>query len=291
MTGRERIEAALRPAGWLLAAASAVFLVIVARRHWDALAGIAVTPEQWLAIAGLCLLYGTSLLLLALAWSLVLGFAGAQPPSRVHAMRAYTTAQLAKYVPGNVFHLVGRHMMHRSVGMPDKELALAVLIEVLLMLAGALTVVGGALCLDMPEALRPWSTPVLSGLAVLVLAALAVARRLGKGPSAPMLAAFLACCVFFAVMGAIIACIVALLGGALSWNAGAAGVAAWIAGFVTPGAPGGLGVREAAMVLLGAASAPAQVLLLAAALFRLVTFCGDLVCFVLGSLLFRERTG
>ena len=291
MIGRERIEALLRPAGWLLAAASAIFLVIVARRHWDAIAGIAVTPEQSLAIVGLSLLYGASLLLLALAWRLALTFAGAQPPSRAQAMRAYTTAQLAKYVPGNVFHLVGRHMMHRAAGMPDKQLALAVPIEVLMMLAGALTVVAGALALDMPEALRGWSVPVLAGLTVLVLAALAAARRLGKGPGGAMLAAFCAYCAFFAIMGAIIACIVALLGGTLSWNAGAGGLAAWIAGFVTPGAPGGLGVREAAMVLLGAGSAPVQVLVLAAALFRLVTFCGDLVCFLLGGLLFRERAG
>jgi uncharacterized membrane protein YbhN (UPF0104 family) len=290
MIARDRIEALLRPAGWLLAAASAVFLVVVARRHWDAIAGIAVTPEQWLAIAGLCLLYGTSLLLLALAWRLVLGFAGAEPPSGSHAMRAYTMAQLAKYVPGNVFHLVGRHMMHRSAGMPDKELALAALIEVLLMLAGALAIVAGALVLDMPEALRDWSGTALSGLAVLLLAALAAARRLGRGPIRTMLAAFLACCTFFAIMGAVIAGIVALLGGGLSWNAGAGGVAAWIAGFVTPGAPGGLGVREAALVLLGAGSAPVQVLLLAAALLRLVTFCGDLVCFVLGGLLFRDKS-
>jgi hypothetical protein len=84
-------------------------------------------------------------------------------------------------------------------------------------------------------------------LAVLVLASLALVRRLGGG-----------------------------------------GVAVWIAGFVTPGAPGGLGIREAAMVMLDGSSAPARMLVVTAAMFRLVTFAGDLLCFALGRLLFRE---
>jgi hypothetical protein len=62
-------------------------------------------------------------------------------------------------------------------------------------------------------------------------------------------------------------------------------VAAWLAGFVTPGAPGGLGIREAAMVLFAGGSASAEVLFVAAALFRLVSFGGDLVCFAVASLL------
>lgn len=287
MTPVSSRQAFIRLAGWLLATASAVFLVIVARQHWVGISAIDVTPRQWLAIAGLSIIYGASLFLLAAAWHAVLVFVGAGPPGQIHSMRAYATAQLAKYVPGNVFHLVGRHMIHRSAGMPDKRLAVAALVEALVMLAAASTVVVVSLLVDLPA----WSWPAWPVVAALALVAVAAARLLRGRAVVALFAAFLACLVFFAIMGGIIALIVAMLGGALSWGAGRGGVAAWIAGFVTPGAPGGLGVREATMVLLGGGGVPEQVLIVAAGLFRLVTFAGDVVCFALGRLVLRERIG
>ncbi|MDG2004819.1 MAG: hypothetical protein P8J20_15965, partial [Novosphingobium sp.] len=164
-TGKQAIA---RSAGWLLVGASAVFLVIVARRHWAGISEIALAPGQWLAVAGLSVLYGLSLLLLAAAWHWVLVFVAAGPPDRAHSLRAYTSSQLAKYVPGNVFHLVGRHMIHRAAGMPNKRLALATLVEVLLMLAAALSVVAVSLLADMPPVLEPWSGVVVTGLFALV---------------------------------------------------------------------------------------------------------------------------
>lgn len=59
---------------------------------------------------------------------------------------------------------------------------------------------------------------------------------------------------------------------------------AWVAGFVVPGSPGGIGVREAVLVtalapLLGAGAA-----LGLAVLFRVVAIAGDAVAFALGLL-------
>ena len=62
---------------------------------------------------------------------------------------------------------------------------------------------------------------------------------------------------------------------------------AWIAGFVVPGAPGGLGPREAALVTLSAPSLGEPNALLAVALFRCVTLSGDVVCFLLGRVIYQ----
>jgi hypothetical protein len=63
--------------------------------------------------------------------------------------------------------------------------------------------------------------------------------------------------------------------------------AAWIGGFFTPGAPAGLGVREALLVgLLTPQLGPEAALGLAVA-FRLVTTLGDAVGFVAGLVMLR----
>jgi uncharacterized membrane protein YbhN (UPF0104 family) len=57
---------------------------------------------------------------------------------------------------------------------------------------------------------------------------------------------------------------------------------AWVVGFVTPGAPAGLGVREAVLLLLlahGMGAANASLLILT---LRIATTLGDMLCFILG---------
>jgi len=272
----------------MLVAASAVFLVIVGRTHWDAISAIALPARGWLAIGGLVLLYGAALLLTGLVWHAMLRFTEAGASSLRHSMRAHTSAQLAKYVPGNVFHFLGRHMIHRADGADDKRLALAALLENLLLLLAALCI--AVLCLVLGGAgfYRDIALIAGAGLAV-TLAAVVIGVRVKRWPLARLLTGFAAALLFFAVMAGIVSGIAVLLGAGFAWEVGGSGVAAWIAGFVTPGSPGGLGVREAAMVLLGGHAAEPDVLLMTALLFRVVTFGGDVVCAVLGRMLFREN--
>ena len=51
----------------------------------------------------------------------------------------------------------------------------------------------------------------------------------------------------------------------------------WIAGFIVPGAPGGIGIREAVITLLLAGIIPVSDALLAALIFRFVNIIGDFV--------------
>jgi hypothetical protein len=57
---------------------------------------------------------------------------------------------------------------------------------------------------------------------------------------------------------------------------------AWVVGFVTPGAPAGIGVREALLLLMlsgSMGSVETSLLILA---LRIVTTLGDILCFVVG---------
>ena len=288
ITGRRRFSSLARYSGWALVVASALFLIIVGRSHWATLSETSLPTNAWLAISGLVVLYGAALLLTGAVWHSMLTFTGAGASTLKHSMRAHTSAQLAKYVPGNVFHFLGRHMIHRAVGADDKRLALSALLENLVLLLAAASVAAMCIALGGEGAYRDLA--MIAGVGLFAgLAAILTGVRLKRLPLAPLLTGFAASLLFFTVMAGIVCAIAVLLGERLAWEVGGSGVAAWIAGFVVPGSPGGLGVREAAMVLLGGHTAKPEVLLLTALLFRVVTFGGDLVCAVLGRLLFRGQ--
>ena len=278
---RARLSALARPLGWLLVAASAVFLVVVAREHWSAVSAVRLAAGDWAALAMLALAYGASLFLLAGAWHLLLASASDGTVERGLSLRAYGTSQLAKYVPGNVFHYVGRHMLHRQAGATDGALARAALAEIILMAGAALTVAAG-FYLAAGAALDRSGSRLLSVL-ILPAAPLAalMAHRIARIHLSAVGRAIALQLVFFSAMAVIFASVVALLGERFSAAAAAIGVAGWIAGFVTPGASGGIGVREAALVFLGGQRIDTQTMLVAAALFRAVTFAGDLICFAI----------
>ncbi len=62
---------------------------------------------------------------------------------------------------------------------------------------------------------------------------------------------------------------------------------AWVAGYLTPGAPGGVGVREAMMVLLLPPVVGSGVAVGLAFTLRIATTLGDLVAFLAGMVVRR----
>src|SRR5690606_21065797 len=64
--------------------------------------------------------------------------------------------------------------------------------------------------------------------------------------------------------------------------------AAWVVGLLVPGAPAGLGVREAVLLVLLGEVMPTADAVVAIALLRVATTLGDLVHFVAGGVLLRR---
>ena len=269
-----RFALAIRLGSWVLVAASALFLVTVAARHWDELTRVALTGPQWAVLAVLALL--------GLAWHGVLLALDARPHSLVHSVRSHTTAQLAKYVPGNVFHFVGRHLMHSARGGDDKRLALAAVVGNGLLVLAAVAVSVACLAFGADAGIRPLTLALgltfAAGLAVAVL----FAARLNGPRRGSVIAAFAAMLGFFTVMAGVLVALGQMVGLGTSPSLAGGGIAAWIAGFLTPGAPGGLGIREAVMVIAGGGGASADKLLMLGVLLRVVTFGGDVLCALAG---------
>ncbi|RWJ99490.1 MAG: hypothetical protein EOR42_25105 [Mesorhizobium sp.] len=229
------------------------------------------------AIAALAGLYGASNLLLALGWRRLLSHLGV-PVSRFWAIDAYAISQLAKYVPGNIFQFAGRQAIGVAAGIGNGPLAKSTAYEL------AILVVGGALFA--PLLLPLAGTPDYLGwisFAATVTVALWLAGRAGG-------AVFRAAAVFYLgflmLSGLVFVAAFGLAGGphdfALYPVTAGAYVLAWLVGLVTPGAPAGLGVREAVLLFLLGGLSSSPVIILAVVIGRTITVLGDLLFFAGG---------
>ncbi len=242
--------------------------------------------------------YCTACYLLSAAWYKILVSLCSNPLSAQGIKSIYARSQIAKYIPGNVMQIAGRHILTRRLGVGHKLLAIASLTEIvgLVMASCTLTVTGSAVfglwgnyinqhqLLDGVFAL----CIILSLMPIIryfIVKLIPKSRYYLNNPS--LLLAFfivyLKYVLFFIIAGTILVGLVYQLHGELSIYQVAAIIAtfsvSWLLGFITPGAPSGIGIRETILVvsldkiLLGSTG------VLIAILFRLITVGGDVLFF------------
>ena len=242
----------------------------------------------WIVLAGFVLVYGAANVLLALAWWDLLGFFGAVT-TRAWAVRAYGLSQLAKYVPGNIFHLAGRQAFGLAARLPGWPLAKSSLWELGLMsVTGALFVPLLAPLIARTNS-APWTWATFT--TILAIAVGSAWRWFG----APVARAVGLYALFLAVSGFVFVGVLALIApqggldlGLLPALCGAY-VVAWLIGLVTPGAPAGVGVRELVLLfLLGSFISEAESLQ-AVVLARVVTVAGDVLYFAVAFIMRIEK--
>ena len=251
-----------------------------------------------LLVAG-AVIYGTAGILLAVAWRILLRWSGEDEVCWHESRRIYARTQIAKYIPGNVMQLVGRHVVGRQAGWSHVGLVLSSVIEMLLLLAVAsvVAIVGMALTgIEVGLVKAPVLLALIAGLlagayfAMRLMPRLLVKKwpevsdRLNSRKLTGLWLIGLLYLAFFIVGGLVllIVCDVVLeapvdLG---YWPAIFSLFAVgWTAGVITPGAPSGLGIREAVLVVgLSPIASPADAVLIAA-LLRLLTVSGDVLFF------------
>lgn len=254
------------------------------------------------------LLYSLTVPVSAFAWQrLLANFGCRQPFAQLNAI--LLTTQAGKYLPGNVGQHLGRAGLALARGIPASILAVSIIYEVLLLLVTGLLVgfvfgvisapglmrllhdQGTALMIAVGTAVVGFIAIPLLGKALFWLVA-RVARTRGvdtaplrlSGWKAPVFLIMIYALAYLLTGGA-----TSLLAAGLFPNAEldfplltAAFALAWVVGFVTPGAPAGIGVREALLLLmLNGTMAAADTSLLILAL-RVVTTLGDMLCLAVG---------
>jgi hypothetical protein len=287
-TSLKQLAVRLKPyLRWIIVGGTLFFLAKALKDHWQEIVAIRISETGW-AYLGAAL----GVTLLAHIWSgwvwgwIIREFD--QPVGSLWSIRVYLTTNIAKYLPGNVWHFYGRIRSAQAVGIPLEVATLSVLLEPLLMAAAALAIalvsnpqanlgiqipILVAVLLGVhPRVLNPLLGYVgkLKGKAKKAVPEQVRPIRVRRYPFLPFLGELgflgLRGCGFLLVMlalGPIAPTQILLLVSAFSL--------AWLLGLVIPGAPGGIGVFEAtAIALLDGQFSPA-IVLGAVALYRLIS--------------------
>lgn len=270
---------------WIVLIATLIFLGQALKNHWQDVLNIRLTNAAWA-----CLVASLGTTLLAHIWSgwawkwiiQVLGW----PVQGVWTVTIYLKTNIAKYLPGNVWHFVGRVRAVQTLGAPMGVAIVSVVLEPLLMAAAALAL--ALLCTPQQSLLQlacllgvlvgvhpRFLNPILDRLSRNKLkqsemAASSVATALTHYPIKPLLGEL-----GFVLMrgaGFLLALYALIQVPTGQWLQVISDFSiAWLLGLVIPGAPGGLGVFEATMLALMTPQFTTAVVLGAVALYRLIS--------------------
>lgn len=218
-----------------------------------------LSGRSWAITGGLGAIYGVALVLLATAWG---GLAArANSLSLTDRLTVYGPGVLAKYIPGSVFQYGSRQLLGADYGLAQGAIAKASLYEAGLHVAAASSV-GIALLLG-----GGWYS-----LLGVMLAGLALASRGASSLTGAMGFQLMFFSIFAGLVGVLAAEALSMpepthIAGIFMF--------AWIAGFLVPIAPGGLGVRESALLALASGHEAGAGIAALALLTRLVSTLGD----------------
>ncbi len=281
--------------GWAVMGASLYFVALRLNSEWQ-------TIRHWrpdgLAIgvmAAGCIGYAFACLFLASAWHSLLKGLGVSGLRWSIPVGVFAQSQIGKYLPGNFFHVVGRQIMGRQFGISHNVLAASTLYEFVGLVAAATTVaIPTALSFGL---LQKQNYPsYFWPFALLAILILLVARHLTKNRwphllngqvAIALFQAYLNYLLFFIIAGLLLVALGTLFDSRAleplpAFHLVGIFALSWLAGFLTPGAPSGLGVRESVIVLGLQHLSPDAPAALIAMLLRVMTISGDMLFFFLG---------
>ncbi len=236
------------------------FVSATFHRHWQEVSAINLSLQGWA-----CLVIATGVNLLGyvwtgIVWGQILGALGYPVPSG-WAVRAFLLTSIAKYLPSNLLHLYGRTLAAKQLGVPTGEASFSVILDSMLVIASG-WILG---LLSVPK-----QGILAAGLGLLVILILIHPKSLSffmqrlklpfnkteNGSSIPKLDQYpggllLGEIVYVFLRGVGFVFTVWALTDVPIWQVPrliSAYSIAWLMGYLTPGAPGGLGVYEITLI-------------------------------------------
>lgn len=300
---------AKRALGFAATALAFFYLIRVAMRLDFQEVHLSLRGSSYGWLFGFVILYGVSCVLLAWGWFLILRFL-ADREERLpfqHVAGIHFRTNMLKYIPGNFMEFVGRNYMIHRYGISHGDSATSSILETIFLILSSLFVTAVFSFASFQASGMEWHARygwdgrmilmiVIFSAALLIAI---VARWSRKDEFRRFFSVtFLRLSVIeMLINSAIITWLGLLMVGILVWVMGipmdgmrcalviGSMALSWTCGFVTPGAPGGLGVREAILLMLLSSAIAPGTLIMAAALHRLVSILGDAFIFGIGSLI------
>ena len=271
-----------------------------------------------LIVIVLCIaLYSLLILISFYPWMALVGLTTGQQEmfknSKLEFLRVFTKSNIMKYIPGNVFQYVGRNEIASVLNLPHIQVAAATVIEMVLMASGAgilsVLLLGSYTFHYFYSRLGSYLY-LIAGLCILAAAVLwflfrgrlksLITNKLSGIRKKSFISGLTFCFIFYIIAflygGGLFIAVLKVCGTvtldlhSLKLFLGTYSLS-WMAGYITPGAPGGMGIREVIMtaVLGGNQFIADDVIIQASIIFRLVTVLGDLIAFLIAQLFFEIR--
>lgn len=264
-------------------------------------------PNIWILVLVGCIIAFLWIIVMGVAWKRAIDYFAGNKCSTFKAVKIYAKANLGKYIPGNVMHYVERNVFASDMGLDHLEVATSTVLEIVGMVIATVTIgcifAYDKLFLSLKNVLTfNYILLIVAGILAIIFMVLflikknkkiqAILHKLLNLHFIKMYLANLTIYVLsFLVLGMLMAMLVAAIEGkSLSVDniflIISAYVIAFVIGFVIPGAPGGIGVREFVLSLIMAGSEYADAVLIAAIIHRFITvFGGDIMgyLFAVGS--------
>lgn len=286
--------------GSLLAMISLGFIAQQLYVNWYKVGAYQFTLSSVAVLLLGAMLYASACFFLSSAWYQILSSLCSHSISAKSLRSIYARSQIAKYIPGNVIHIASRHISINRLGVSHKALAVASLSEIIGLVSASctFTVIGGAAFGLWAEYINQQQIYYALAIIAMLLLALPIIRKLCvkfipasrdllSNPRLQwaLLRAYLEYLLFFALAGLVLVGLVFQFDRSLDINSFLAIIASfavsWLAGFITPGAPSGIGIRETILVVSLDKIVLSGSGVLIALLFRLMTVGGDLLFFVI----------
>lgn len=258
----------------------AVIFIVAKLREYGSEIDYSLSASLFVSIIILSFIYCASNLLLVFSWRDLLRHFGVTIDTRL-ALKLYGESQLAKYVPGNIFHFVGRQVLGQERGLAAWPLGKSSLWEIGLLIAS-----GCLFSILLIPRVYP-EMPIILTLMVFIVAVF-VASWVSNRWLSRLVAQVICRNTVFLIMSALIFLIILLLVIPVNFMQSqqivivcGAYVIAWLIGLITPGAPAGVGVREIVLYSLLHSIVKESDLLTAIVFGRIITVAGDFLFYLI----------
>ena len=292
----------VKPVGFLIGILCFVFLLREIARHAELLARVPLSLRLIGTAAIAVMSWVVANLLLGVSWFFILR-ALRSPIDLRRALSLTLKTQIGKYLPGGVGQFAGRIILSKLRGFSARMVTYSLALEIGLVLLAAF-LVSATLAIQLLRVAELRGLAVPASVVILLISALVLIQRRNRNlawapgsvlwsrPAIASLAASLfLLSLIFPIFGYSLWCLAGAAAFSLdsqSWELTQAFALAWMAGFVVVGAPGGLGVREAAFVLILQPQDAAAELGIIAVGYRVCGILGDAASFWLGHLIERR---
>jgi uncharacterized membrane protein YbhN (UPF0104 family) len=257
--------------------------------------------KNFLFIVLFSVVYGINMFVICIPWKTFISILTRRKIPFNNATWIYNKSNLMKYIPGNIFQYVGRNELAIRLDLSQVDVSFATICDVIMIVAANFLLS----VLMYVQGVSKWFSKygitsfyfvfIVLAIIFIVFIILFIKRKqyvknylkkLSVFVERQSLVKLIGCFLFYLFLALVISLLFTfvlqnIVGTSLKPEVIPIVIGtyslSWIAGFIVPGAPGGIGIREAVITLLLAGIIPVSDALLAALIFRFVNIIGDFV--------------